>query len=394
MKKINFRWLFYPFLAFLLGLNMSRKVFAGSVEFILILSALVVGVGVFCVIKKYFKRLLVLFVCLVVGSGYYFLGLGQFNAKDYSGKVAVVGRITDSIADNGYSYTIILDSVQIEGESAANVSVQLTNCQSELAVGSFIAFESEVTNARAFTLNRFNSSAYRSGVRYYAKCNYNYAVVTQGYQKPDETIRLAVKNLLYQNMTKDSAETAYASLFGDKSNLDDEIYSTYQASGIIHILTVSGLHVGFLISLIYGFLKLCHVNKYVNFSCTTLFIIFYAYLCNFSPSVLRAGIMAVVLMISKLCYRKYDALNSVGLAGFALCLIRPLNGLDIGFLMSVFCVTSIFVVMPIFTKWFSKIMPKKIADVFAVSLAAQIGILPMLCMMGGGVNILSIFANF
>ena len=103
--------------------------------------------------------------------------------------------------------------------------------------------------------------------------------------------------------------------------------------------------------------------------------------------------MGIILMTSKLCYRKYDGLNSVGLAGFILCLARPLNAVDIGFLMSVFCVTSIFVLMPLLTKWFSKIMPKKFADIFAVSIAAQVGILPMLCMMGGTVNLLSIFAN-
>lgn len=394
MKKINFRWLFYPFLAFILGLNISRKVFAGNIEFIIILSVLVLGIGIFCIFKKYFKRLIVLFMCLILGMGYYFIGQCEFNCKDITGKVAVVGRITDNVTDNGYSYTIVLDDVEIDGERAGNVSVQLSNCDQLPEVGSKIAFESELTCARPYTLDRFNSSVYRSGVRYYTICNFDYAVVSEGYQKLDEKIRLAVKDLLYENMSASAAETAYASLFGDKNNLDGEIYSAYQAAGIIHILTVSGLHVGFLISLIYAFLKLCRVNKYVNFAITTIFIIFYAYLCNFSPSVLRAGVMGIVFMISKLCYRRYDGLNSLGLAGFLLCLFRPLNGLDVGFLMSVFCVMSIFVVMPILSKWLGRVMPKKVGDVFAVSIAAQIGIVPMLCMMSGGINLLSIFANF
>ncbi|MBO5395171.1 MAG: ComEC/Rec2 family competence protein [Clostridia bacterium] len=394
MKKINFRWLFYPFLAFLLGLNSARKLFAGQVDYIVVLSLLILAVGGFCLFKKYYTRLIVLFLCLLVGGGYYFVGLSEFNVKDYHGSVAVVGRITDSIKDNNYSYTIILDNVKIDGEGAANVSVQVKDCADLPDVGSFIAFESKVTPVHAFTLESFNSSCYRNGVRYYAVCDFDNAVVSGGYQTFDETVRLRIKDLLHANMSEDCAETAYASLFGDKSSLDDEIYSAYQDAGIIHVLTVSGLHVSFLISLIYGLLKLCRVNKYASFAVTTIFIIFYAFLCNWAPSVCRAGIMGVAFMASKLLYRKYDGLNSLGLAGFILCLARPLNGLDIGFLMSVFCVMGIFVVMPLLSKLFAKFMPTKCADVFAVSIAAQIGILPIMSMMSASINPLSIFANF
>ena len=103
--------------------------------------------------------------------------------------------------------------------------------------------------------------------------------------------------------------------------------------------------------------------------------------------------MAIMFMLSKLLYRKYDGLSCLGLAGFVLCLTRPLTGLDIGFQMSVFCVMAIFVLMPILTNLFKKVVPEKIASLLAVSISSQVGILPMLCLMGGKINLLSVFAN-
>ena len=338
--------------------------------------------------------MIVLLICFVVGCGWYFVGVSlSFNQQVYVGKVAVVGRVTDSISEEKYSYTIILDDVKINGESGDNISVRVTNCYDLPQVGSFISFESELENVHAFTLGNFNTSCYRSGVRYYADCNFKYAVVTEGYQLFDEQVRLRVKGMLEQNMSYENAQTAYASLFGDKNNLDGEVYANYNGAGILHILTVSGLHVSFLISLIFGLLELCRVNKYVNFAVTTVFIIFYAYLCNWTPSVLRAGIMGIVFMLSKLLHRKYDSLNALGLAGFIICLTRPLSGLDVGFLMSVFCVIGINMVMPIIKRALIKILPKGMSEALAISIAAQIGIFPIVCLIGGGFNVLSLFTN-
>ncbi|MBQ8444627.1 MAG: ComEC/Rec2 family competence protein, partial [Clostridia bacterium] len=392
MKKFNFRFLFYPFLIFLLGLNVVRYIFNGEIEYIIICGVLIGLLVTYCIIRKHFKQMIVLLICFVVGCGWYFVGVSlSFNQQVYVGKVAVVGRVTDSISEEKYSYTIILDDVKINGESGDNISVRVTNCYDLPQVGSFISFESELENVHAFTLGNFNTSCYRSGVRYYADCNFKYAVVTEGYQLFDEQVRLRVKGMLEQNMSYENAQTAYASLFGDKNNLDGDVYANYNGAGILHILTVSGLHISFLISLIFGLLELCRVNKYVNFVVTTVFIIFYAYLCNWTPSVLRAGIMGIVFMLSKLLHRKYDSLNALGLAGFIICLTRPLSGLDVGFLMSVFCVIGINMVMPIIKRALIKILPKGMSEALAISIAAQIGIFPIVCLIGGGFNVLSLF---
>lgn len=394
MKKINFRWVAFSFLAFLLGLNMARGIFAGKWDYIFAISLIVVALVGFGIYKKTFVKMLTIIGFLLFGIGWCYVGIASFSCPEYDGVVAVEGRVTESITEGKYYSKVILDDVKINGENASNISLTISNGDIDLEVGQILSFDGELENANAFSLGNFNSFYHRSGVRYLCKVDGKDVSVRNGYLKFDEMIRLAVKGSLENNMGYDNAQTAYASLFGDKTNLDDGIYQTYKDVGIVHILTVSGLHVSFMIALIFGALKKCRVNRFVSFGLTCAFILFYSYLCNFSPSVVRAGVMGIIFMLAKLMGKRYDGLNSLGIAGFAICLFSPLSGLDFGFLMSVFCVLAIFVVMPLFRKGLSRFLPRKCAELFALSLSAQIGVFPMMCLMGGSVNLLSVFANF
>lgn len=391
-KLINFRYVFYPFLAFFFGIVMARKLFAGNLEIILLVLGLFAIITTFLLIKKLYKPLAVLIAFFFLGNGFYFLGENSFNRKEYMSKVSVVGRITDDIIDYDYSKVIVLDEVKIDGEKQSNLRLTIKNASS-ITIGDFVAFEGNVEKSKPFTLNSFNSTDLRDNVGYYAEARFQDIVFTGGYTKVDEKIRMAVKDSLYSSMSDKNAAISYAVLFGDKSGIDDLTEVAYQNSGIIHVLTVSGLHVGFLISLVYFLLKLCKLNKYVRFAVTTIFIFLYAFLCGFSPSVLRAGIMAIVLMLSKLFMRRYDSLNSLGTAGFAICMFSPLTALDVGFQMSFFCVCGIIMLAPMITKFLAKIIPYKIASLIALSLSAQIGILPFTASFGATINILSVFAN-
>lgn len=392
-KIINFRYVFYPFLAFFLGIAVARKLYAGALETILICVAVFSLLSTFLLIKKIYKPLIILFACFFLGNGFYFLGEMAYKEKEYSSEVSVVGRATDNIIINGYYAEIILEDVKINGESGGNIRLKLSSVSKAPIAGEMIAFESKLENAKLFTLGSFNSSDYRKNIKYYAEVPYSNVVITEGYLKIDEKIRLSVKNELYEHMSEKNVGISYAVLFGDKNDLDETTEKVYQNSGIIHILTVSGLHVGFLITLVFGFLKLCKTNKYIRFIITTIFIILYAYLCGFAPSVMRAGIMAVVLMLSKLFERRYDSLNSLGLSGFLICMFSPLSALDVGFQMSFFCVAGIIMLAKPLARFFSKFLPYKIAELVSLSMAAQIGIMPIVASFGVEVNMLSVFAN-
>lgn len=395
MKRIlNFRGLFYPFVLFLFGITQARGLYAGELLSIVTVSIALAVLLVLLLAFKRYKVLLVLICMFFVGNGFFFIGQESVKVKDYSSQVVISGTVTDNFNENYYNYYVILDNACVNGEKVKNISVQIKKDDDVvIKIGDVLTFESEIGVAQMFTLGQFNSNYYRNNVGYTTSVKVSQVVITDGYTKFDENVRLTIKDRLYSNMSEANASIAYASLFGDKSGIDSETKNAYRDSGIIHILTVSGLHVGFLIALIYAGLKKCKANEYVAFGVTFVFIVFYAYLCGFTPSVVRAGLMGTIMMLSKLFRRRYDSLNSLGLAGFIICIVRPLTALDVGFLMSVACVIGIVFLYPFFIRLFQKIFPSWAASALSISISVQITIFPFLAIMGTNINFLSPIIN-
>ena len=392
-RFVNFRYIFYPFLAFLFGIVVARNLYQGSIEVIVVTALLLLAFGGFLIFRKRYKILALLFAFFFIGNGFYYIGKATYYNKDYSGEVLVVGRVSDSFEESDYIYEVLLKDASINGENCRNIKVTFTKEGQSLQVGEIVSFESEVEAVKPFSLDSFNSSAYRSGTGYTAKANLSEVVISSGYTNLDEKIRLAIKEKLYQNMNEENAAVAYAVLFGDQSGISFEIKDSYRNSGIIHILTVSGLNITFLIAIMFGFLKLLKVNKYVNFALTSMIIVLYSALCGFTPSVVRAAVMGIIMMVAMLSNRRYDSLNSMGIAGFLILLFSPLSAFDIGFLMSIACVCGIVLLYPMFCNLFKKFMPNIIAQYIAISLSAQLAILPFLALFSSNLNLLSFIIN-
>lgn len=396
MKNIiNARNLFYPFLAFLLGLTVARGLFGGKVDIIVITLLLIITVGVLLVLNKKFKLLATLLLLFLLGNGLFFIGENIATPPKYSGQVSIVGRVKDGIVEGDYnSYTVILDDVKIDGKKGKNVKLTLKNCSETPHAGEIIAYEGELTPIKLFQLGKLNSYDYRKNVKYNSEVYWEDVIsITEGKVKFDEWVRLKVHDIIYSNMSERNAGIAYAVLFGDSNGVDYQTKTAYKEAGIIHILTVSGLHIGFLIAFIYFILELLKANKYVRFVITTIFIIFYSYLCGWTPAVLRAGIMAIVSMVAGLIGKQYDGLSGLGFAGFVICLTRPLMSQDVGFLMSFFCVMSIFMVGKIILSFLNKFLPFCISSLIAISVSAQIGVTPFLATFGTQINLLSFIVN-
>ncbi len=395
-KIINARNIFYPFLAFLFGLIVAKKFFGGQVDIIVITLLAILSFSILLIINKRYKFVVALLALFLLGNGVYFASEKLWTPRAYSGKVSIVGRIEDGIIEGDYSnYTVILDNVIIDGNKGENIRLTINRCEGgEPKAGDIIEFVGEVYPTKLFELGKFDSSALRKNAKLSGEINWSdINTIISGRLKFDERVRLKVRDIIFANMSEKNAQITYAVLFGDRTGVDWQIRDAYSKAGIIHILSVSGLHIGFLIALLFWFFKITKVNKYVRFSIITIFIIFYAYLCGFSPAVLRAGIMAIILMVAELLGRRYDGLNSLGLAGFIICLTRPLMAHDVGFLMSFFAIMTIYMIAPLFRRFFIKFMPFNVASLLATVLSAQIGVFPFMASFGADMNLLSPVVN-
>ncbi len=179
-----------------------------------------------------------------------------------------------------------------------------------------------------------------------------------------KSIRYNLTASLTANLGEDQAGIAKALLLGDKSTLSMETKKSFGNAGAMHVLAVSGLHVGIIM-----YLLLFVLSKFSRFIsrrnavliCVILVWI-YAGVTGFSPSVMRAAFMFSVLMLGQVWSKNGNSVNTLFFSAFVLLLINPLLIYDIGFQLSYLAVLGILLMyervcslLLIKNKWLNKI---------------------------------------
>ena len=174
---------------------------------------------------------------------------------------------------------------------------------------------------------------------------------------------------------------AAAILLGYDESLADEMRQHYVAAGSMHVLCVSGLHVGIVFlaaSFLLGFLNRKKWHRVLKNILLLAVIWFYAFLAGLSPSILRATMMVSFVIIGDLIRRKGFALNSIAASAFILLCVNPYNLFEIGFQLSYAAVIGIVVLhKPIYHLFYLKNkLLDKIWDLTALALSAQLATIP------------------
>lgn len=192
---------------------------------------------------------------------------------------------------------------------------------------------------------------------------------------------ILLASLQRSGLSDDEFGVAAAILLGYDDNLADEVRKNYVAAGSMHILCVSGMHVGIiylLASFLLGFLNRKKWQKSLKQVLLLTLIWFYALIAGLSPSILRASLMISFVIIGEIIHRKGFIINSIAASAFILLCINPNNLFEIGFLLSYAAVMGIVVLQRPIYSWF--VIKNKLLDkaweYTAVALAAQIATIP------------------
>jgi competence protein ComEC len=182
-------------------------------------------------------------------------------------------------------------------------------------------------------------------------------------------------------------DVAEAMLLGVKTKIDFETLSTYSALGAIHILSVSGLHVGLLyvgLSLLLGFLgNRRPAGPYVFFGLMMALLWCYAGISGFSLPVLRSAWMFSVILFAKTFLRRQESLNTLAFSAFVLLFLNPASLFEAGFQLSYLAVWGLIAFQQ---RWASVIQFSgwlrwpltQIWELTCVALAAQIFTWPLI----------------
>ena len=176
---------------------------------------------------------------------------------------------------------------------------------------------------------------------------------------------------------------ARALLLGDRTQIDREVHSGYRKAGALHLLAVSGLHVGILagfLSMVLMPLRRLPNGKGAYLILISLLLWCYAFLAGFSPSTVRAVILFSLLVYARFMERPGDTLHLLLLCWMAmLVLIEPLWLLQAGFQLSFAAVAGIVVFYPaLYALWpWKQPIWGNPGKLLCVSLAAQLATLPL-----------------
>jgi len=214
--------------------------------------------------------------------------------------------------------------------------------------------------------------------------------------------RMKVENLINQSMVGKPNAVLKALIVGVRGEVSDEVVRNFVDTGVVHVLAVSGLHVGYVtlvILLILGFLRIPKKPKMIIAICG---LIFYAFMVDLRPSVTRAVIMAVLMLVAQGWEKRTNVYNTIAVAALIQTLFDPLQLFDMGFQLSFLAVLSIVYIY----KRLEFLLPPKLKpanlenrflrsiwQLFLVSLAAQLGTLPITIYYFQRIPLISMAAN-
>ncbi|WP_319502099.1 ComEC/Rec2 family competence protein [uncultured Draconibacterium sp.] len=198
-----------------------------------------------------------------------------------------------------------------------------------------------------------------------------------------ETIRdKLLKIYRDQEIGAQETEILSALTLGYKRELDRETKRVFSSAGAMHVLAVSGLHVGiifFAFSFCFGFLQKRRIGKFIYVVLSISFLWGYALITGLSPSVLRACTMFSLIIIAGNINRRANIYNTLAASAFLLLLVNPNNLFEVGFQLSYMAVFGIVFLQPrIAGLWTIK---NKVGlffwNLISVSIAAQIATFPL-----------------
>lgn len=209
-------------------------------------------------------------------------------------------------------------------------------------------------------------------------------------------LKKSIDEIIVKLHDKETSDVLRGLILADRSGIDFETRNAFVNSGVVHILAVSGLNVGYVMLifvLVFG-----RFSIYVRSVLTIIGLVIFMFLTGATPPVVRATFMGIIFILTFLSNRSSNIYNSLALSALLILLFFPDQIYDPGFQLSFSAVLSTAILYPYLEKWINAFKIKwswikKLLLFTAVSLSAQIGTIPFTLVYFSKLSIISIAAN-
>jgi competence protein ComEC len=208
-------------------------------------------------------------------------------------------------------------------------------------------------------------------------------------------VKAAFRGSASATLTAEQQAMLGGMVFGSRGQLSPEIKDAFNATGLGHVLSVSGLHVGLVLGGFLGLTRLLGMPLKLGAPLAGLLVVFYAVMTGLGPAVVRAGVMGLLVLLAHLVGRERDWPSAMALAALVVLWLSPLSLFEAGFQLSFAATWGILYLGPALNRWLAEFpwLPGWLRALIWVPLGAQLGTLPLVAVYFNLVSPVSLFAN-
>ncbi len=335
-------------------------------------------------------------ICL----GVFMVGISTYKGMPYHYAKLNLGKekiwhlkIREVLKPNTYSHRYITKIVSADGESASGkllFSLSVDSTLKELRVDDeLVVYAKPDSILPPLNPHQFDYRSYlqKQGIQHQIRTNFLSVVTKENASKTlfglaSNFREFIISKLKKGNFGEEELGVIQALLLGKRDDISENTYNNYTNAGAVHILAVSGLHVGIILLLLEFFLSplaCLPKGKTLKLLLVVLLLWGYAFVAGLSPSIVRAVTMFSFVAYALYLNRPTNSFNIIALSLLFILLVKPLFLFQVGFQMSYAAVFAIVWIYPKLQKfWFPEnIIVRKVWQLLSVSVAAQLGVLPI-----------------
>jgi len=310
---------------------------------------------IYVCINKYLKLTFRMLIIIIV-----FLLLGLFNVlyKNYeftriytnfdNKNIHIIATIISNKEEKQYKdvYTIKIDEIINSSDKIKFNNLKLllyvNKKNNNLEYGDKISLKAEFIvadskrNYKGFDYRNYLKS---KGIYGIVKCDFSNIDILEKDNvnyilKISNIIKTKIINNIRNIFPEDVSGILIGMLIGDTTYIHDYTENNFRNSSLTHLLSVSGANMVYIMLAITYIFKKIKIRRKIANIFTILIIIFFMIVTGLSVSVIRAGIMGIILIISKMFYRRLDIYTSIGISLILILLYNPFSIFDIGLQLS------------------------------------------------------------
>lgn len=303
------------------------RLYFGSIAFL----SIPIAVIILLITKN--KKIIVILICLIISIGYVSILENKYS-KISDMPIKEMVTIISDIQEKEYKK--VCTAKIVRNNKKILINIKMSQDIPSIKYGDSLYIEGEFKQPEeARNYKGYNYKQYLKTKKIIGTVELEKAKILKSSNGSFiHNIQKYIKDTINGTLTDEEGNLLLAILLGDKDKLSEDIQESFKTSNLSHMLAVSGAHVSYIILGLTYVLQNSIIGKKNGKIVCIIFLLVFMAITNFTPSVTRACIMAVLTLFSGIIYRKSDVYTNISVAALITLIFNPYSLLDLGFQLS------------------------------------------------------------